>query len=261
MKILCALLLSMLAVVNARPSARTTIPQDPCPADCSPIASCFPSNANVEGGPFFEAWVDPISGNDGTARITHVLVSGVPTSVAVAQSQPFKKIQAAIDAVYQHVCSQGPIITMPGIVHLMPGIYETASPSSQEMPVRMRNGVNLQGAGARHCVLKRGASREVFYPTGSCNSLDCGTYDDKNVIVDFSSSVAFLDPSCSTTPTEFEYSEAIDGVTFYGGGVQVYANNPHIGVHGRISNCIFDMVHRPSVEAGPDFGVFRSSCG
>lgn len=241
---------SVLAGLIALLSARAPAAQgDPCPSVCTPTPSCFPDSVTVEDGPFFEAWVDPVSGNDATGRITKIVVGGVPTTVASAKAFPFKKIQAAIDELSLLTCSQYPAITMPGIVHLMPGMYD---PSTQDMPILMRNGVNIQGAGARHCVLRTGETRfNVFYPRGDCN--DCGVRDAKRVIVDYSQSITT--DSCEPLPNPVEYAEAIDGVTFFGGDVQVYGDNEYVGVHGRISNCVFDMINRPGVEAGPDFGI------
>jgi len=114
--------------------------------------------------------------------------------------------------------------------------------------VVMTDFVDIQGVGAKQVVLRGDGSQlrplGVFFPW-SDDSCTCGMGGvQAEVLVDFS----FADE-----PT---YDEMIDGVTFQGGDVQVYAETELHDLDGRVSNCIFDMLHNPFEGYGaPTFGV------
>lgn len=168
---------------------------------------------SVGGAPFIEAWVDPCNGDD-------VLAS---TSFPPCQSLPYRTINAAIAALAPFASS-----VQPGLVHCDAGIYANST-NGEQLPIQMRNFVHLQGVGARQTVLRgEGASASALFLPFSGGSCRCGGYTSGEVIVDLS----FLFD---------QYEEMIDGFTFQGGHVQVYARG-EIDVYARVSNCVFDML-------------------
>src|SRR5262245_10019651 len=120
-----------------------TLATSPGPsAQCSP--PCPPECLQVEGGPFFEAWVDPSTGCDPdpvTCPEADKISGPGLVSITVAKAHPFKTIGEAIAfvnaAVMQHAMTPpNPSPSLhPGIVHLEPGIY---TQETQTFPVRMR---------------------------------------------------------------------------------------------------------------------------
>lgn len=168
---------------------------------------------SVGGPPFNEAWVDPCNGNDAIAVFT-------PT----CQSTPFRTIQAAINAL-DNISSAA----NPGLVHCDAGIY-SATTNGEVFPIVMKDWVNLQGVGARQCVIRGEGyySSNVFYPE-NVHGCNCGSLTSAEVLVDLS--------QLYNGPDE----EMIDGFTFQGGDVQVYFRG-EAEVYARISNCVFDML-------------------
>ncbi len=218
-------------------------------APASAQSSCIPTAVEVEGAPFFEAWVDPINGDDSSALSSN---PGNPASIATAKAARFKTIQAAIDALHAQVRNANPAcpatdpnceILEPGLVHLGPGIYD---PSTQSFPIRMRNGVNVVGGNARHCVLRTGAAQPiVFTPTREPATCEQGSRSSLSIIVDYSSSY---------DGDRANYSELVQGVTFQGSDIQVSCDSEFTPVTGRISNCLFDMLNYSTLP-GPYFGI------
>ncbi|MCC6408208.1 MAG: hypothetical protein IT453_13680 [Planctomycetes bacterium] len=131
-------------------------------------------------------------------------------------TQPFRTLQAAINA-----CSFGDIVVAN------PGVYEISA------PLQMHYGVSLQGVGARRCVIRQAqdmSTMSVFWP----DATTCGQYLDKRVLVDARGWVNAFD--------------FIDGFTFQGGDVQIYAPLEAEGSM-TVSNCLFDLA--TDVKDGP----------
>jgi len=186
----------------------------------------------VGGAPFVEAWVDPYMGSDAAGAV------GCP-------DMPYRTIQAAIWAVWGSAW-----IETPGLVHANPGIYGPASVggNGEVFPIEMEDYVHVQGVGAKRCIIRGDGTQttEVRYPVGGPAGVD-GVTLDKEVLVSFIWSY------------DGEDEAMIDGFTFQGGDVQVYdVREAPLG--GRVSNCVFDMLHMSDADVpGPDFGVLMVS--
>lgn len=179
----------------------------------------------VGGAPYIEAWVDGCAGGAGAVN---------------CPDQPFSTIQAAINA----VAALGPNANNPGLVHVNPGVYSPFT-NGETLPIRMADFVNVQGVGAKRCIirgLQTQAFFNIFWPRNS--DCVCGARSPGEILVDFT----FLtDPS---------YAEMIDGMTFQGGDVQVYAETEGGPIAGTVSNCVFDMLEGADHGApSPAFGV------
>lgn len=217
----------------------------------SSFAQC-PNDSKIK----WEAWVDPIFGKDTNHLVDDVSLPGP------ARISPYLTIQVAIDDV-QNKLNVGE----EGIVHLMPGLYSEAT--RQTFPIHMKNGVHVQGAGAKECVLRvRGGTPG---PQGNPMSLHypaAGTTDEPSrrraviVAVDFKSASVSgipLGPNGEIGWPDEREGPTLDGVTIQGAEVQVSMEDEHTIIRGRVSNCVFDMRDVPEIDdeafAGPDFGV------
>ena len=182
-----------------------------------------------------EVWVDPINGNDATGIV------GDGTQPFLTATTALNQLQLALTA------SGGASAANRGLVHLDAGIYSLTT-NGETFPIVMSDFVDIQGIGAKQTVLRgtADATVEAFRPLtdSSCN---CGVRDQNIVLVDFSDAI------------DDEYDEMIDGVTFQGADIQVYAEAREHAIDGRISNCVFDLLDGPNSEgvgyAGPDFGI------
>lgn len=191
----------------------------------------------------WEAWVDPVLGDNSLATVDQV---GVP---GTARDLRFKTIQTAIDAVNAQLLQNE-----EGIVHLMPGLY--SSNLGEAFPIHMRPKVHVQGAGAKECVLRArsGGGMMLHYPLNGTTNEPARRMPGTLVAVDFSTAAwggTELDDSVS--------GPMLDGVTIQGADVQVSMEDEHTIIRGRVSNCVFDMrdVRDSDSEniSGPDFGV------
>ncbi|MEM7205063.1 MAG: hypothetical protein AAF628_32715 [Planctomycetota bacterium] len=221
----CCLLPAQTITVNPGPQVPAFVPAQPAPTACANLS---------------RAWVEPSTGNDFTA-------------VVGSRASPFQTLQAAINAVAGVVDNLA--ATNPGamgIVYALPGVYGPTGlqSSTDALPIRMRNRVHVQGAGARRCIL-RGTGVDngtTFWPSEE----ECGTPDvAAEILVDF-----YFAANPGSFP--FDTEEMLDGFTFQGGDVQVLVNS-EAPVLGRISNCLFDMRHGAlpghGTVAGPFFGI------
>lgn len=140
--------------------------------------------------PNAEVWVHPIDGANPTSADKEALYINDP-------SLKFKTLQAAIDALQRHLAAHYIVPYNPyqeGIVHALPGLYGAfgaAVSTGDVLPIRMRERVHVQGAGARQCII-RGAStiltsvantNDVFFPTQPIVSVD-----PREVLVNFQAS-------------------------------------------------------------------------
>jgi hypothetical protein len=219
--------------------------------------------------PVFEAWVDPVLGDDATGTVND-------------PDLPFKRLQAAIDETFNRLSvdhQSNPTRNRRGIVYALPGIYGPAGvaanppdASGDEFPIRMRDRVSVKGAGARRCVLRGigvpgSSAPTVFWPDGpSGGAVSLAT--PVEVLVTYYTAYPGVPPTPSwwdvTKPWK-DALEAIDGFTFEGGDVHVLAptglNLTGYTQKGVVSNCVFDMRHDWSVDdelpnvAGPWIGV------
>jgi hypothetical protein len=185
----------------------------------------------IGGAGFTEVFVDPVNGSDANPGTMALPVQTAGTAIAIA-------------------VASGPGPGNRGLVHLGPGVYSAAT-NGETFPLVMADFVDLQGAGAKQTVLRGDQSQlsPVFYPTDINGDCTCGTNEVREILVDFS----LLDDA--------GYDEMVDAVTFQGGHVQVHAEATFLhDVHGRVSNCVFDMLEFPDPNPllaypAPDFGV------
>ncbi len=212
------------------------------------------------GGVTALAWVDPVFGVDGPVIVQ---ANGFPLSMQVNDpTAPFKTLQAAIDAVFsqQNIYWQASVPTQ-GIVYALPGIYGPADGggNGDTLPIKMRDRVNVQGAGARGCVI-RGKSTSYSVPAPPYVS-DAAYWPVLNggsavfefvVLVDFSGASPISRHisgigTLAKWSAEPDSSELLDGFTFEGGDIQIMfwiqANLGFVAVptDARITNCVFDM--------------------
>jgi hypothetical protein len=188
---------------------------------------------------YHEAWVDPNYGSDLTGSIDNA-------------SLPYGTLNEAIRDLWSHAdLAAG---THQGIVHGLPGLYSTAGTpgiNAQTFPIEMKEGVHIQGTGAKECVLRVGESEgntTVFWPlaTGIVGQA-------RDVAVDYS--VSYISSGLDHGST----AELFDGFTIQGADIQVYAET-EISALGRVSNCVFDMRNGGDEElAGPSFGFLTVS--
>ncbi|MFK7960008.1 MAG: hypothetical protein AB8G96_05725 [Phycisphaerales bacterium] len=198
------------------------------------LAPATISLAQVDGPPFVDAWVDPCVGDDATG-------------VVGDRTQPFATVQRAIT----ELRFAGVSPANPGLVHCNPGIYGpvSAGGNGEPLPIQLRDNVSLQGTGAKRTVIRGDGSDRVngrfFQPLPFGNTRPLA-----EALVD---ATFLVDPG---------YDEFVDGFTFQGGDIQVYAETEAHDVHFAVSNCAFDMLEASPdlVEAGlmlptPAFGV------
>ncbi len=173
----------------------------------------------------------------------------------------FRTIQMAIDACQLGVIDVYNDSSIPnhlnarGVVLCMPGTYGPTGVQAgpkDDLPIVIRDRVSLRGHGARRVIL-RGESpdatpRTVFWP----NASTCGTYSDREVLVDFA--FEWTDQQYESSPWGDNSEEFVDSLTFQGGDVQVYFDDEGDRL-GRVSNCLFDMRHDPTGVPGPYFGI------
>ena len=117
------------------------------------------------------AWVDPVFGVDGLG----VGSSGTPIQFFAQvddATNPFKTIQAAIDAVEHHLVTSfnAGNTQVEGIVYAMPGWYGPHPPNSsfgngERLPIIMRDRVHVRGQGGRGCVIRGLGISGSFDPT------------------------------------------------------------------------------------------------
>ena len=243
----------------------------------------------------FKAWVDPVFGQDGALAIPVPGPGGfcAPPIFGSAggafqqvndQTQPFKTIQRAIDAIHYSLIAA--YCASPndyeGVVFALPGIYGEPAVGGQGevFPIRMRDRVHVKGLHGRGCII-RGSNEQASTPTvftiwpllapivsGTPSGCAAGR-EDRVVLVDFSTSGEFKNalgigvpdlPWAGTGNT----AELLDGFTLQGGDVQVYFGQliPYRWpLRGRITNCLFDMRHdpvsvpSPSTVRGPWMGI------
>ncbi|MEM7354721.1 MAG: DUF1565 domain-containing protein, partial [Acidobacteriota bacterium] len=184
----------------------------------------------VGGAPFIEAWVDPCNGQDGPAS-AFVFANGNGTP-----DQPFRTIGAAISALSAFA---GP--NNQGIVHANPGVYSAAT-NQEQFPIMMSDFIHLQGVDARRVVIRGDQTSAVFQL--------------------FEPVVPFGDRFFHETLVDLTFlfddtvEEMIDGFTFQGGHVQIYAETEFAPIRTRISNNVFDMLNFSDAGVpGPLFGI------
>ncbi len=177
------------------------------------------------------------------------------------QRTPFKTIQRAIDVCQLGVADQflnggdGPGGNPPnpdafGIVFCLPGIYGPGGQSAgevagdwDELPIRMRDRVSVQGQGARRTLIRgiNDQNQESLLPTLE----PCGTVSNVEVLVTFESEhsqAADVFGAALPWAAPGENSEEMfDGFTLQSGDFQVLVDSEFAGARARISNCIFDM--------------------
>lgn len=175
-----------------------------------------------------DAWVDPVKGND-----SHGIVGN--------RKFPFRTITEASKALLTNIAGTGKL----GLVNCLPGRYSPLT-NGETLPIRMFDNVHVRGAGAKECVIRGvGIPNELAFlpyaPWGGIVPVE--------ILVDFRT---VLDITMETS--------SINGFTFTGGDVQVYFTSEKGPCFGRVSNCLFDMLHAPDrgVE-GPLFGVLMNS--
>jgi len=194
-------------------------------------------------------------------------------------NNPYKTLQAAIDAVHAQLGVQhSPGATTQGIVHALPGLYGVhgTGSSGDVFPIRMRDRVHLQGAGARNCVIRgtrtmgagANTTAHIFWPDGigqpsTGTGGGAGMYH-AEVLLDYGVS-ALRDGGFWTGNTGVPWSgtsdtaEMLDRLSFEGGDVQVLISSrtntlrPE-ELRGRITNCIFDMRHDWPITVNPPAG-------
>ncbi|MEM8712658.1 MAG: hypothetical protein AAGG01_17035, partial [Planctomycetota bacterium] len=196
----------------------------------------FPQDNPCPEPVFFEAWVDPLDGDNTSADV------GNP-------NLPYRTINAAIFALEQERINEQATPDELGLVHCLPGIY-TDGPGigSQSFPISMRPYIHVQGAGAKECVLRvrpsGGSNGTVLWP------LSTGlTYQNALIAVDFRRVVQ-----------EGQEPSMLDGFTIQGADVQVYLGSEFAPVAGRVSSCVFDMRHGGAeMLEGPYFGALVGS--
>jgi hypothetical protein len=184
----------------------------------------------VGGAPFVEVWVDP--------QVAAASVTGPAIGCA---DQPFATIQGAIAALQASGLTSP---ATPGLVHVMPGIYGplNVGGNGENLPIIMRDDISIQGQAARACVLRGDQTDLGFLPF--IPVIPLGTRLPWEILCDFG--------QCND-PT---YVEFVDGLTFQGGHIQVYAETEEVAIQGRVSNCVFDMLHMSDTNLpGPEFGV------
>ena len=175
--------------------------------------------------------MDPINGSD----ITGIVNNG---------TFPFATITVAQAAVQTSLAGSGGAgAGNRGLIHLDAGIYSQAT-NGETYPLLMSDWIDIQGVGAKQTVLRGTQDTPVnsFLPLSDNGT--CGVRTNNMVLVDFSSA------------TNASYDEMIDGVSFQGSDIQVYAEAGTSPIHGRVSNCIFDLLDNPGEGYnGPQFGV------
>jgi len=210
--------------------------------------------------------VHPVDGVDPDSADKEALYINDP-------SLKFKTLQAGIDAMQRHLANEYDAVTNPneqGIVYALPGLYGPFGPgvsSDDQLPIRMRDRVHVQGAGARQCVI-RGASTigqavtntaTVLLPTRPSISTA-----PREVLVTYGLAhpgtyLPTIDGSPPTTPAPWliyppaldadNAAEVFDSFSLLGGDVQVSLEQigtflaPEWGPACRISNCVFDLRH------------------
>ncbi|MBK7642113.1 MAG: hypothetical protein IPJ19_03545 [Planctomycetes bacterium] len=191
----------------------------------------------------WEAWVDPVRGDDATATVDQI---GVTSN---GKDHPFMHINAAISRVANsRVLGQN-----EGIVHVLPGLYSWGS-NQEVFPIQMSRGVHLQGAGAKETVLRvrdTDPTRLKRYPLR--NSTAAQRFQPHTVAVDFGS--ANFGSGVYQVP-DFESGPMLDGFTIQGAEIQVSFESELGIIRGRVSNCVFDMREKGAEQLlGPDFGI------
>jgi hypothetical protein len=171
----------------------------------------------------WQAWVDPVNGSDGSGAVS---APGGPVAA------PFRTINAAISAI---AGTFGP--NDVGLVNAMPGLYTNVAPpygNGEQFPIEMSDRIHVRGVGAKECLLRclpaGGAPGvSVYYPyaTGISVALNA------DVLVNFGS---------GSTDEESATESSIEGFTFQGADVQVYAFGEFKTIPGRVSNCVFDLI-------------------
>ncbi|MEM7305942.1 MAG: hypothetical protein AAF682_04695 [Planctomycetota bacterium] len=195
------------------------------------------------GPPFLEAWVDPCAGVDPPPAMAAMAV-GDPT-------MPFLTIEAALAALT--LAGADPVT--PGLVHAMPGVYGPigVGGNGEDLPITMLDNIHIQGVGAKRCIIRGDQAPPLLEPWVPVVPL--GSRMPFQYLVDMS--------GLSDDPAE-PFEEMIDGFTFQGGHIQVYAETEVEDLHGRVSNCVFDMLDYASLAGdavigldipGPEFGV------
>ncbi len=217
-----------------------------------------------------KAWVYPGWGDDATGALND------PT-------QPYKSIQAAIDALFAHLKASSPPnpATLQGLVWCMPGVYGPTSvhgsaASGDTFPIMMRHRVNVRGVGARRCIIRgvptadpahsSNSTHPVFWPVFNANCIFGTGPTPRQVLISYALTSQY-EPDPVTYAHEpwagkGEVAEILDGFTFQGGDIQVIFRKNSLETQpmaGRISNCVFDMRHMPApavpVVDGPYFGI------
>jgi hypothetical protein len=112
-------------------------------------------------------------------------------------------------------------------VHALPGLYADDNPIPQTFPINMVPKVDVQGAGAKECVLRvrHPQSFSTYWP------LTTGLIRRPNT----QHRGRLHQPETATEPVMF------DGFTIQGADIQVYAETELGPRSGIVSNCVFDM--------------------
>ncbi len=176
------------------------------------------------------AFVDPTTGNDATGA-----------TGANAGNNPFRTIQAAIDALAPQVSQ-----TQPGRVVVHPGVIHGQA-NGETFPIRLANYVSLKGDSVAIIGTQDDLRPGTFEPVGIA-----GARADREVLLDLSNLTAS------------DSNAIVEGFTFRGGNVQIYwEREPDQETPGiTIANNVFDMLDQPfdtntsyANVLGPEFGV------
>ena len=206
------------------------------------------------------AFVDPITGVDPVPSNPYTWLNN--------PRKPFRTIQAAIDGCQMGVIAIYNDPTVPnhlqaqGVVYCQPGLYGPTGVQAgpkDGFSITVRDRVALQGQGARRTILRGDGSglQGIFWPDVPI----CGSDSDREVLLNCSNAHDFEpNPQLGTLPWQGngDSEEMIDGFTFRGGDVHIYAlaEGP---IAGRVSNCIFDLRGDTQGLTGPSFGMLLVS--
>lgn len=183
----------------------------------------------------YQAWVDPVNGNDLTGQ--------VDTNFNLSTMNTYKTIQAAIDAVFLAKPN-----TAHGLVHALPGVYGPDG-NNETFPIRMKNRVHVQGAGAKECLIHGrfdDLNVRAFLPTVNYSGGNDGDYYDNLEVL-----VSYIPGNIMATVHQ---ETMVDGFTFRGGHIHIHTEleTPQVA---RISNCVFDLLDEEQMGMGPLFGI------
>ncbi|MCE9594361.1 MAG: hypothetical protein K8S98_09205 [Planctomycetes bacterium] len=197
-------------------------------ADSHPAAAQGGPGTNCPTSKYFEAWVDPFHGADGTAVVDD-------------KTHPYATLNRAISDVRSAVTA-GTGSGKTGLVHALPGLYADDNPIPQTFPIRMRPAVDVQGVGAKECVLRVRSHNSFLSPYWPLRT-GLVRRPSTSIAVDFTQ-------QSGAEPSMF------DGFTIQGADIQVYAETEFGPRSGIVSNCVFDMRHHGYEQIdGPYFGV------